>query len=151
MNFISVTKDNFAEASALRPKRSQYQHIRPDTVLSVLAMGYVDPPERPTRPCLIEEGGRLVGFLTVRDLGHSVRFYAFFIDRRYQGRGLGRRALLHLIDWVKEHHPGARGIECGVRPENAVARHLYEDLGFRHTGVVSRHGLMEMELQFGAP
>ncbi len=147
MDFIRVTKDNFEEAIALRPKRSQYPIIFRDTLVRVLAMNYVDPPERPTTPCLIEDGGRLVGFLTTRDLGNSVRFYAFFIDRRYQGKGLGQRAMLHLIDWVKEHCPNARGITCGVHPENAVARHVYEAVGFHYTGEVNRHGLLEMELQ----
>ena len=56
--------------------------------------------------------------------------------------------MLHLIEWVKEHYPKAGEIETAVVPENVVACHLYESLGFRYTGVKNAGGTVDMELQF---
>jgi diamine N-acetyltransferase len=147
VNFVPVTRDNFTEAMELRPKRSQYGYIRREAVLYVLAKAYLALPDRSSTPYLIEEDGRYVGFINLRDYGHGVGFSAFFIDRRYQGKGLGRRALTHLFAWVKEHHPTAREIETAVQPENTVASRLYESLGFHYTGVVNPSGTVDMEVQ----
>ena len=99
-------------------------------------------------PFAIEHDGKLVGAIRLRYYGHGVGFAAFFIDRRHQGRGLGKQTLLHLIHWVREHYPKAREIDTAVLPENAAACRLYESLGFRCTGVRNAGGTVDMELQF---
>ncbi len=71
---------------------------------------------------------------------------AFFIDRNHQGKGLGRMAMLHLIDYVKEHFPKAEEIETCVLPDNALARRLYESIGFVCTGAYS-DDCMDMEMK----
>ena len=145
MKFIEITKDNWLEAIQLRTRQNQYKFIRREVVLHSLAKTYVSPPGEYT-PYVIEEDGKLVGSIRIRNYGHGVGFAAFFIDRKYQGRGLGRKALLHLIDFVKRHYPQAKEIETAVHPGNTIARKLYESIDLAYTGVVSKDGTMDMEM-----
>ena len=110
-----------------------------------MAKAYVSPPGE-YLPCVIEEAGELVGSIRIRNYGHGVGFAAFFIDRNHQGRGLGHKAIEHLIPWVKEHYPQAREIETAVHSGNAPARRLYESVGFGYTGVVDSSGVLDMEM-----
>lgn len=47
---------------------------------------------------------------------------------RAQGRGVGKRAMEHLMDLLRE--AGAPGIHLGVQSANARALHFYDKLGF---------------------
>jgi len=98
-------------------------------------------------PFVIDDDGKLVGSIRLRNYGHGVGFAAFFIDRRFQGRGLGRKALLHLIGYVKENFPKAVEIETAVLPDNTVAAKLYESVGLEYTGVVNEGGTVDMEMK----
>jgi diamine N-acetyltransferase len=147
MRFVRITKENFAEAIALKPKKSQYKFIRREAVLYSLGRAYTASCPDDAMPFVIEEGGKLVGAIRVRNYGHGVGFAAFFIDHRHQRKGYGPKALLHLLDWVKEHYPNATEIETAVYPDNAVACHLYERLRFRYTGVKNPGGTVDMELK----
>lgn len=150
MNFVQITPSNFAAAIQLAPKRSQYKYVRKDAVLYKLAKAFIALPDKMSIPYLIEENGRYVGFIDLRYYGHGVGFSAFFIVRKYQGKGIGQRAIVYLIAWVKEHYPKAIEIECAVLPENTAACHLYESLGFCYTGVVNASGTVDMELRLNA-
>jgi diamine N-acetyltransferase len=57
------------------------------------------------------------------------------VDVRYQRRGYGRAAMQAVIK-ILSQHPDCDAIYISFVPENIVARHLYESLGFRHTGRV---------------
>lgn len=58
----------------------------------------------------------------------------FMIDRRFQGRGLGTRALPRILAEMKKCYPGRRSLLLSVEPENQTAIRLYERFGFRLTG-----------------
>lgn len=76
----------------------------------------------------------------------------------WQGRGLARRMLEHLVALAGVY--GARTLFLEVRPSNAIARHLYQSGGFCEVGI--RHGyypardgredalIMALELSFRA-
>ncbi len=98
-------------------------------------------------PFVIEHEGELVGSIRLRNYGHGVGFAALFIDHKHQGKGLGRKALLHLIDVVRERFPKAQEIETAVAPENTVARRLYESFGLDYTGVSNEDGTVDMEMR----
>ena len=145
MRFVEITPDNWLEAIRLRPKPCQYKFTCREMVLYSLAKAHVFPPGVGL-PYVIEEDGKLIGSIRIRDYRYGVGFAAFFIDRKHQGKGLGRRALLHLIDFVKRHYPNAKEIETAVHPDNAIACKLYESMGLAYTGVVSKDGIMDMEM-----
>jgi diamine N-acetyltransferase len=68
------------------------------------------------------------------------------IDERYQNKGYGRQALNLGIKFVKDtfNHDS---IYTGVAPGNAIAKGLYESVGFVSTGLVEL-GMEEMKLLF---
>jgi diamine N-acetyltransferase len=59
--------------------------------------------------------------------------YRFMIDKRHQGRGYGRAALMAAIDEIKRRGDVARIIVLYL-PDNRGAAKLYESLGFRDAG-----------------
>ena len=150
MRFLAITKGNWNDAIRLMPKRGQYRHVRKEAVLYSMAKAFVSKQGEYT-PLVIEEDGKLVGAIRVRNYGHGIGFAAFFIDRSCQGQGLGRKALRNLVQWVRENYPKAVEIETAVDPDNAVARALYESEGFSCTGVVSATGVLDMEMSLKPP
>lgn len=145
MVFITIDSTNWLAAIALRPKRSQYRIIRRDAVLYSLAKAFVSRPGE-YAPHVIGHQGQLVGAIRIRNYGHGIGFASFFIDRKHQGKGLGRMALEHLLGVVVAVYPDAQEVETAVHPANTKARSLYESLGFRYTGAVSKDGILDMEL-----
>lgn len=62
--------------------------------------------------------------------------WRFMIDSRYQGLGLGRRALDLVIAQLRTW-PGTRAIWLSVVPGTGSAYNLYRAAGFEDTGVIS--------------
>lgn len=59
---------------------------------------------------------------------------AFFIDARWQGKGLGTSALCVLLADLAVRYPAARQLALSVDTGNHVARHLYVRAGFDDSG-----------------
>jgi diamine N-acetyltransferase len=57
------------------------------------------------------------------------------IDRRYQGRGFGARALERVVDHVRTR-PGATELLVSCVPGEGGPGPFYEKLGFAYTGDV---------------
>lgn len=149
MHFEEITGENWEAASRLRPKRSQYKFLRRDIVLNSLARCYVQGARPdPWVPYLIVQDGQYIGAFLFRNYGRGCNLTSFFIDRKHQGKGLGRRAMETYLAWVRMHYPQAGEIELTVSPENLVASRLYESLGFFYTGEVSERGNLYMERHF---
>ena len=54
----------------------------------------------------------------------------FMIDQRYQGKGLGRETMNMLIAHIREEAGEDVSIGLSYEPENALAKKLYDSLGF---------------------
>lgn len=59
---------------------------------------------------------------------------SFFIDTRWQGRGLGTRALEMVMRDMAHRYPWARDVALTVNLRNAPGIALYRRAGFRETG-----------------
>ena len=57
----------------------------------------------------------------------------FFIDKRYQGRGYGKAALLLVLEKMREEGRYNR-VSVTYQERNVAAMRLYESVGFVHTG-----------------
>ncbi|MBU3209744.1 GNAT family N-acetyltransferase [Clostridium algidicarnis] len=57
------------------------------------------------------------------------------IDKKFQGKGYGRIAVLRLLDLIKEKY-GEIKFYTSIEPENIVAQKLYESIGFKKTGEI---------------
>jgi diamine N-acetyltransferase len=73
----------------------------------------------------------------LRDEPGEARYYLwrFMIDARYQGTGVGRRALELLFEHVRTR-PGAKELLTSVVPGEGGPGPFYEKLGFVYTGEV---------------
>lgn len=78
--------------------------------------------------CCIERAPRTIAPIDFD--ASTVGLRGFFIDARWQGRGLGRRALAALLDNLAQRHPAARCVVLSVDEDNAVALALYRQAGF---------------------
>ena len=61
--------------------------------------------------------------------------WKFLIDKHYQNRGYGKEALRLAIKYLVETF-GVSEIYTGVALGNAVAKKLYNSIGFVETGVI---------------
>lgn len=72
-----------------------------------------------------------------------VRQLAIALSPDWQGRGVGRKLMVRLLDWA-DHWAGVLRIELNVHADNERGIALYQSLGFaeegRHRGYVLKEG-----------
>lgn len=110
-------------------------------VVSVERNGYTHPwSEGIFYDCLragysawvLEDGARIAGYGLMSVAAGECHILNICIDPAYQGRGLGRQLMEHLLDLAVDY--GASLALLEVRPSNAAARALYDRLGFGEIG-----------------
>jgi diamine N-acetyltransferase len=74
----------------------------------------------------------------------KIRLWRFMIDARFQGQGIGKAALLQVIDHVRSKDLFSV-LSTSYVPRPGSAELFYIGLGFRHTGRVER-GEIVLEL-----
>ena len=76
-----------------------------------------------------------IGFVMVDDDIQKKEYFLwrFMIDARYQGMGLGRKALEQVIAYVRTR-PGAKELYTSYVPGEGSPRDFYIALGFEETG-----------------
>lgn len=90
-------------------------------------------------PFVILEQERPAGFFVLdrtpspADSAADLVLRSFFVDRAYQRRGVGGRALAALPELVDRELPGAQSVVLTVNVRNLVARRLYLRHGFTDT------------------
>lgn len=84
-------------------------------------------------PRAIYAGDEPVGFLMYDASEREALIYRFMIDRRHQGKGYGRAALLLAIDEIKAI-PKVRKAVISYMPDNKVAKAFYASIGFVEAG-----------------
>lgn len=102
-------------------------------------------------PFAVYNGQKVVGFLMVcynegafyeldgnvppSALVNNYSICRLMIDKRFQGRGFGRAAMLAALDFIRTWPCGkADCCEISYEPENTVAKTLYASLGFVENG-----------------
>lgn len=103
----------------------------------------------------IYSGDELAGFVMLEDESllspapprPGVAVWRFMVDARFQGRGIGRAALLQVIEHVRRKARFERLLLSYV-PGPGCPERFYLGLGFRHTGRVE-DGEVVLELPLG--
>lgn len=95
-------------------------------------------------------GEEPVGFAMVwRDpVEREFSIWRFMVDARYQGRGIGQRALELLLEEARAD--GAAEVKLSVVPGERGAMGFYERFGFEPTGI-EEGGQVEMRLRLAPP
>lgn len=74
--------------------------------------------------------GRPVGLISAqRENPESVYLYSLWLDPGARGHGFARPLVEAAVDWARDQ--GVRTVTLRVAADNAVARGVYENLGFR--------------------
>lgn len=136
VRLVDITDANHVAHSRLRVHRSQERFV------ASVTKSYVDAlfPERhqgePVVPVLqgIEADGEPVGFLMTAIWGSRPYLWRFLVDRRHQGRGIGRRALDQWTDRMRSE--GHTEVEVSWVPGKGGPAAFYRAAGFVPTGVV---------------
>ncbi|WDR35083.1 GNAT family N-acetyltransferase [Pseudomonas serboccidentalis] len=85
---------------------------------------------------VIEFNGQMVGYVQVLDKEDRIHVQNIAVSPKFQGKGIGTRILKELqLQASARHVP----LQLGVFRTNALARKLYESLGFRQTGETTTH------------
>lgn len=128
-----ITEDNFDEVIELRVSENQEGFV--SSVVYSLAQAWVY--KETAFPFAIYADEVPVGFVM---LGYyksrnQYTLWKFLIDKHYQNRGYGKEALRLAIKYLVETF-GVSEIYTGVALGNAVAKKLYNSIGFVETGVI---------------
>lgn len=84
-----------------------------------------------------EYGGELVGYAVMMVAVGEAHLLNLGISSDWQGKGMGRRFLLYLMELAREYHADSMFLE--VRPSNFVARRLYATEGFMEIAVRKKY------------
>lgn len=131
----SITEENWLDAARLEVEEAQKGFLAPP--IGILARGYVYR-ESNARVLAVYHGEAMIGLALVRDMDEPPECYElqqFMIDRRCQGRGHGREALLIILDMLRREGRYANAEVC-VDRENTAMLKLCLGVGFRDTGYI---------------
>lgn len=130
-----VTRDNFEAVTDLELHPHQREYLASNSYSIAQASFY---PNYHTRA--ICAGQDIVGFMMfvlldgAEDEAGEYSIWRFMVDRRHQGRGIGRSALQALLDEIRGD-PAACKVWISYVPGNAVASSFYASFGFVDTDI----------------
>ena len=122
-----VRGDNWRDVSALEVTEAQRGFVAEPNFYLVLCCYDT------WNPLAIYLDDAVVGFMMWGLEEGSCWLGGILIDRRYQGRGYGRRAVQAATE-VLTAQTGVSDFALSYQPTNEVAKHLYTSMGFVETG-----------------
>jgi len=160
-----INQENFEPVLKLKLADGQENFVAPN--IYSLAQAYVstiDTEEglKPPIAFAIYNNGEVIGFammeyekieedeMLFKEFGDRAvyNFFRFMIDKKHQGKGLGKQAMKKILEFLRSSPQGeVDAISLSYEPTNEVARKLYASSGFVETGhledgeMVARLGL----------
>ena len=138
-----LTWDNYDDVLKLKVAKEQKEYIVPNSDSLIHAFFAMTENKAQIFPFGIYLGKTPVGFMMIaRDVPWIEQYYSspakyyyiwrFMIDKRYQGNGYGKEAMLQALDFIRTVPPAGEAEYCWLsyEPENTVAQKLYASLGF---------------------
>lgn len=103
------------------------------------------------RPVGIYDGGMLIGFAMYGFFSETspgqLWLDRLLIDKKYQGKGYGRQAVLALLDRLRTEYASDK-VYLSVYESNLKAIRLYQQIGFYFNGKYDSKGESIMEYKF---
>lgn len=143
-----VTFGNYDKVLQLKPEEHQKEYV--EDISTTMALAYAGINEKwPGELCVIYYENEPVGVILVgrSEIGEQepkalrkykfvYRFMGFFIDHKYQHKGIGKKAFKLALDKVKAYTDGKSlpmAVEVNMKNTNAIK--LYESFGFYDSGI----------------
>lgn len=135
INFKAITEDNFQ--AIINMKRPAEEHFVASNVYS-LAQAWLYRDAGDVYPFAIYDEEIPVGFMMLdEDLEERcLVIWRIMFPVEYQNKGYGTQAVKQIIQLAKESGKYDFMI-IDHHPDNKVAQHVYEKLGFKPTGEIS--------------
>lgn len=127
-----VTKENWYECNSLEVYKEQEGIVAPNYNSIIISLLYDNWHSK----CIYEDDV-LIGFLLYgieEDTGKPM-LLRYMVDKKFQGKGLGKKALLKLLDLIKIEYGNIK-FYTTVSPKNVSAEKLYEGVGFEKNGEI---------------
>ena len=127
MKFRKIDKSNYWDCMALTIDDSQEGFVA-DNKQSLVEVAYEDG----LYTLGIYQDETMVGFV-LYDYDETFPGWSmsrFMIGKQFQGKGYGKQAVNAFLEYFKEQHD-AEKLFISVSLENAVARKMYSDIGFK--------------------
>lgn len=145
IRFKEITNANIWKVCALEPFEAQKDFVAEN--IQSLAEAYATRNEgNNALPLAVYDDDALVGFVMIgkgtvgnenesKLIRENYSLWRLMIDKRYQGRGLGRQTLDAAIDLIRTFPFGeAKKVWLSYEPENTRARDMYRKYGFVENG-----------------
>lgn len=145
IQFKEITNANIWKVCALEPFEAQKDFVAEN--IQSLAEAYATRNEgNNALPLAVYNDADLIGFVMIGKgtvgneneselIRENYSLWRLMIDKRYQGRGLGRQTLDAAIDLIRTFPFGeAKKVWLSYEPENARARDMYRKYGFVENG-----------------
>lgn len=134
--FKNVTKETFDDAISMDVNDNQKGFME-GNLLSIAEC--VFEKNFKTKVIYEDSSNSAVGFILyylVKDNANDeyVFLHRFMIDKKVQGKGYGKEALLTSIKMFKQEFPDIKYVELMHYPDNIIGSSLYEKIGFIPTG-----------------
>lgn len=132
VHFEKIDKDNWEECIDLTVYDNQKSFVAPN-YYSLLESKF----ENELYPLSIYMDETMVGFLMygMDTETQRMEMCRLMIDKKHQGKGYGKAAVLKLLDYIKNTY-GNIEFFTSVVPENSHTLKLYEKVGFKKTGEI---------------
>lgn len=136
MNNITLQKidaKNYMECFRLQLAPGQEKYV--SSPIRSLAQAYVYYKQ--CTPFGIYAGDQMVGYVMViyDDEEETYNIWHLMIDQQFQGKGYGKGAMQEALAYIRTKPFGISDtVLMTCNPENEIAYHLYQQLGFRETG-----------------
>lgn len=127
-----VNQQNFDACIDLEVTEEQKQFVAPN--IYSIAQAKVFPE---WSPLCIYQDDQLVGFTLfgIDPEDQEVWISRLMVDARYQKQGIGKAALLKVIEMIKSKYDRTY-VYLSTEPENEKAQQIYESIGFINTGKI---------------
>lgn len=129
MEFRAIDKRNYWDCITLEVDKTQ-EHFVADNKQSLVEAAF----EENLYTLGIYDEEKMIGFI-LYDYDENIPGWSmsrFMIDKKYQGRGYGKKATKEFLDYFKENHDADK-IYISVSLDNIIARKMYSEIGFTET------------------
>ena len=135
VSLIELSEENWMDFAGLSVDESQKNYLTSN--IGIIARGYVYRDSRAKVMGIVADE-KPIGLAMVRDMNDEPACYElqqFMIDKNYQNKGYGFKALKLILDSLKTEQK-YDCVEVCVKMEDAQAIHVYEKAGFVDTGYI---------------